>query len=136
MNVKNILLAGIISGIILEIVMFIGGSLIQLAFPYDIFNLGGMRAIDDPMMVGFFLAPIILGLILALIYAYTKKAYTGTQREKILTFGILMWLVYNVPSFAIMISTMTYPFGFHVDQIFGGLIYMIIASIVIVKIEK
>ena len=54
---KQIIIGGIITGFIIIFIDIILGGLIQFIWSYDIFKLSGMRKIDDPLMVLFFVHP-------------------------------------------------------------------------------
>jgi hypothetical protein len=133
---KQFILAGILSGIVIAILMFTLGAIVQLIFPYDVFSIGGMRPITDPLMMLFFLSPLIVGFAQTSLYFATKKAFAGKDKNKTIKLGLLMFLIYIVPSEFIILTTMTYPFGFHVENFFGSFIYLMAGAYVIVKILK
>ena len=54
MNAKKFLISGILAGIVIWIISFVFDSLAMMSFPYNIMDLGGMRSINDPLMLLFF----------------------------------------------------------------------------------
>lgn len=70
----------------------------------------------------------------AIIYPLIKLK--GNVTEKGLKFGALMWLVYSVPSSYIILTSMTYPIGFHFDALVVALVAWLLSGLVIAKIFK
>ncbi|MFA6268867.1 MAG: hypothetical protein WCW13_05735 [archaeon] len=136
MNYKKFILAAVASGLVILIVMTLFGFITQIIAPYDIASVGGMRAFNDPLLMLFFLSPFIIGFVTTYFYIATKKSFTGNEKENAIKLGLLMYLVYTIPSEFIIITSMTYPLGFHLDNLIGGFIYLILASFIIVKILK
>ena len=68
MKWKEIIVGGIIVGFIIMLIDIIIGGIFQLIFPYNIFELGGMRKIDDPIMFLFFIHPWVLSFALSFVY--------------------------------------------------------------------
>ena len=136
MDCKRFVLSGVASGILILVIMTLFGFITQIIAPYDITSIGGMRALDDPIMALFFLAPFVIGFVTTYVYELTKKAFNGDKKSKALKLTLIMYLVYVVPSEFIILTSMTYPIGFHLDNLVGGLIYLTFASFVIVKIMK
>jgi len=136
MNCKNFIFTGIISGIVILIIMTLFGFLTQIIAPYDITSIGGMRAFDDPLMMLFLFSPFIVSFSMTGLYLFTKKAFVGKENDKAIKLGLLMYLIYVIPSEFIIFTSMTYPLGFHLDNIVGGFIYLLLASFVIVKMLK
>ena len=133
MKWKQILIGGVLAGIIIEIVDIIFNSLIQLIWAYNVFELVGMRTIDDPIMILFFVYPWILGFALAYIYSYFGKTLDGNYIAKGWKFGLLMWVVVTIPSAFLVFASMNYPVGFTVNSVIPPFIYMLVSSIVIAK---
>jgi len=134
MDVKKFLISGIIGGIVIWIISFIFDSLVVMAFPYDILKLGGMRAIDDPLMMLFFLSPFVTAFAMSFVYQYFK--FEGNYLSKGKKFGFLVWLVAGVPSAFIVYTSMTYPVGFTISSVIGSLLYMLGGAIVIAKLME
>ncbi|MFH1240480.1 MAG: hypothetical protein V1672_04670 [Candidatus Diapherotrites archaeon] len=133
MDLKKFLISGILAGIAIFIVSFIFDYLVGMFFPYDSFTLGGMRAMEDPMMMFFFLNPWVLGFSMSAVYHYVKDSFKGTTMQKGKSFGLLVWLVAGLPSAFIVYTSMNYPVRFTISSIFGSLLYMVAGAIVIAK---
>ncbi|MBU2101024.1 hypothetical protein KKG83_07400 [Candidatus Micrarchaeota archaeon] len=131
MDAKKFLISGILGGIAILIISFIFDSLVGMAFPYDIFSLGGMRSIEDPLMMLFFLSPFVTAFAMSFVFPYLKLE--GNYLSKGKKFGFLVWLVAGVPSAFIVYTSMTYPIGFTISSFIGSLLYMLGGAIVIAK---
>jgi hypothetical protein len=136
MDKKKFVLSGVLSGIVVLIIMTLFGFVTQMFFPYDVSTIGGMRSFDDPLMLLFFLSPFVIGFISTYFYLLTKKAFSGNEKQNTIKLGLLLFLIYTIPSEFIIITSMTYPIGFHIDNLIGSFIYLMFASFVIVKIIK
>jgi len=136
MDSKRFLLAGISAGIVILVVSMVVGILVQLAFPYNIFDLGGMRAQDDPVMALYFLHPWVLAFAMAFAYDKFGGAIQGDLTSKGTTFGIIMWILVSIPSAFLVYSSMNYPIGFTLQSVLGSLIYMPLSGLVIAKVMK
>jgi hypothetical protein len=82
MKWKQIIIGGIIVGFIIMLIDIILGGLIKFIWPYDIFELGGMRKINHPIMLFFFVHPWVLGFTLTFVYSYFGKALDGNYITK------------------------------------------------------
>ena len=119
---KGIAIAGILGGIILLIVTFAADALVQMIAPYNLFALGGMRAVSDPLMMLYFLYSFIFAVIAALFWALTKGSFTGSVMRKSFCFGGILFLLVVLPNSVVIFSTMDYPAGFHLSNILTGII--------------
>jgi len=128
--------AGIAAGVAMLIVYFLVSMIVMAVAPYNILSLGGMRSATDPLMMLFFLHPIVLGLIFAYAYNYIGKSLKGKPRDKGTEYGILMWLVYTIPSAFIVFTSMNYPLEFTIQQVAGGWVMMLAGGKVITRMLK
>jgi hypothetical protein len=133
MKCKEIIVGGIIVGFMIMLIDIIIGGIFQLVLPYDIFELGGMRTIDDPIMLLFFIHPWVLSFTLSFVYSYFEKTLDGNYITKGWKFGFLMWIVIFVPYTFLVFASMEYPIGFYVNSIIPPFFYMILSGIVIAK---
>ena len=133
MKWKEIIVGGIIVGLIIMLIDIIIGGIFQFILPYDIFKLGGMRKIDDPIMLLFFIHPWVLSFTLSFVYSYFEKALNGNYIAKGWKFGLLMWIVIFVPYTFLVFASMDYPIGFYVNSIIPPFFYMILSGVVIAK---
>jgi len=133
MKWKQIIIGGIIVGFIIILIDIILGELIQFIWPYDILELGGMRKIDDPIMLLFFVHPWVFSFALTFVYSFFEKALDGNYITKGWKFGFLMWAVIFVPYAFLVYTSMDYPIGFTVNSVIPPLVYMLLSGILIAK---
>ena len=136
MQAKKILISGILGGIAILVISMALSLAFQAVFAFNVLTLAGMRAVNDPVMILFFLHPFVVSFTVAILYEKTKKAFSGTTMQKGLLIGLLAWLVSSIQSAFLVFSTMDYPIGFTVNSIISPLIYMVAAGIIIAKIQE
>jgi hypothetical protein len=112
MNGRNIVMGGIAAGFLLLILMVINGFLVNLVMPSDLSQYGGMRAMNDPIMNLFYLYPFVIAFAAAVVFDTVYRCLAGTQREKGLRFGALLFCIMTVPSLYVMVTSMTWPADF------------------------
>ena len=134
MKLKQILIGGILAGIVIEVISMAVSWLAQSIWNYDVLKLAGMRTINDPVSILFFVYPWVLGFALVCVYSYFEKALEGNYVAKGWKFGLLMWIVVSISSAFLVFASMDYPIGFTVNSLIGPLIYMLVTGIVIAKI--
>jgi len=136
LETKTIVVSGIVAGIVILVLSMIISTATQALFNYNVLTLAGMRSVNDPVSMLFFLYPFVVGLAVAIFYDFTKKSFTGTTLRKGIVLGLLGWIVYGIPSAFIVFSSMNYPTGFTVNSVIGSLVYMLGAGITITKLSK
>jgi hypothetical protein len=136
LETKKILISGVAAGIVVLVLAMIIGSATQALFNYNVLSLAGMRSVNDPVSILFFLYPFVVALAVAILYDFTKKSFTGSVMRKGIMLGLLGWMVYGIPSAFIVFSSMDYPVGFTVNSVIGSLIYMLGAGITITVLSK
>jgi hypothetical protein len=131
MRLKNILVGGIAGGFVLLVLVTIFSELSVLVAPYNIATLGGMRAMDDPVMMLYFLYPFVFAFAAAFVFDIVQGSLTGKNRtQKGFFYGGLLFMVVTIPSVFVMASSMTYPIGFYVAQVLEGIIgYPVLGAI-------
>lgn len=134
MDFKKNLLGTVLGGVLLLITSFVIGFITAAVAPYDIFAIGGMRSIDDPIMILFFLYPVIVAFASAVLFEFVKSSLKGSEMKKGITFGLLLFLIITIPSAWVIYTSMTYPLGFHLDNILQGLVGYSLLGIMFVKI--
>ena len=134
MNGKQVVVGGIVAGFIIFVISWIFSWLTQTLWNYNVLDLAGMRGVDDPLAVLFFVYPWVLGFALSSVYSSIQKAFEGDVLSKGWKFGFLMWIIAGIPSAFLVFTSMTYPVGFTVNSVVGSLICMLVAGIVLVKI--
>ncbi len=136
MDAKKIIVSGIAAGVAILVFSLSVSYAMQAIFSYDVLKLAGMRSINDPIMLLFFLHPFVLAFAMAIVYSYVAGGLKGNYIEKGKCFGLLMWLAYSVPSAFIVFSSMNYPIGFALSSLVGGMIYMLAGGIIIAKLQE
>ena len=136
LETKTIVVSGIVAGIVILALSMVVSTATQALFDYNVMTLVGMRSVNDPVSLLFFLHPFVVALALAILYDFTKKSFTGTPMRKGTMLGLLGWIVYGIPSAFIVFSSMDYPIGFTINSVIGSLIYMLGAGITITKLSK
>jgi hypothetical protein len=136
LKTRTIIVSGIAAGIVILVLSMTVSIATQALFDYNVLTIVGMRSVNDPVSMLFFLHPFVVGLAVAVLYDFTKKSFTGTAIRKGIVLGLLGWLVYGIPSAFIVFSSMDYPMGFTVNSVIGSLVYMLGAGITITKLSK
>jgi hypothetical protein len=120
---KKVLIAGIAGGILLFIAQFAFSALANSIAPYDIFAIGGMRQMKDPLMNLFYAYPFVLSFASAIVFDRVKGALGGSCPGCTgLTFGLILILLVTVPGMFVIYSSMEYPAGFYLGNILFGVI--------------
>jgi hypothetical protein len=135
MNTKNIALAGIIVGVILLVLMVTINMMMNLIIPVDLSSYGGMRAMDDPIMLLFFFYPFIVAFAAAIVFD-TVEPLKGMQMQKGLMFGVLLLIIMTIPSLYVMYTSMTWPVAFYISTGFWEAVSFPIAGIIFARIGK
>ena len=131
MKIKQILVGGILSGTGILAISIIFSWLTQNIWQYDVLELAGMRSIDDPICILYFVYPWVLGFSLSFVYPYFEKGLEGKSITKGWKFGLLIWIVAGITSAFLVFSSMNYPIGFTVNSVVGSFLDMLIAGIII-----
>jgi hypothetical protein len=133
MKIKQILVGGILSGAGILTVSIIFSWLTQNIWQYDVLELAGMRPVNDPICILYFVYPWVLGFALSFAYPYFEKGLEGKSITKGWKFGLLMWIVVGITSAFLVFSSMEYPIGFTINSVIGSLFDTLIAGIIIAK---
>ncbi len=136
METRTIVVSGIVAGIVVLVLSMMISTATQALFNYNVMTLAGMRSVNDPVSLLFFLYPFVLAVAMAILYDFAKKSFTGTVIRKGIVLGLLGWIVYGIPSAFIVFSSMDYPIGFTVNSVIGSLVYMLGAGITITRLSK
>jgi hypothetical protein len=106
----------------LYITLFLVSAITMMIAPFNIFDVGGMRSATDPVMMLYYLYPLVLALITTFVFSLIKGSLQGSYVEKGLVFGMILFLLLTVVSGFIIFTSMQYPPGFYIDMILNGLI--------------
>lgn len=118
MDYKKYFAVSLGSGFLLLIIIVIISMLVQIVLPYDLYNLPGMRGLDDPLLYLWFIYPFAITFIWLFVYEKIKK---GINTKNCKDFFLIVFLVQVVIN-AIILLTMNYPIGFYVEQILTGIV--------------
>ncbi len=135
MNAKQIIVSGIIAGIVILVVSMTFSMLSQSIFNYDVLKLDGMRSVNDPIMLLFFLHYFVIGFAITILYSFARKSFTGNAMQNGIALGILGWIVGSIPSAFVVFSSMSYPLGFTINSVIGSFVYMLAAGITVAKLS-
>jgi hypothetical protein len=134
MNAKNITIAGFSGGVVLLALLYAINVIVNMIIPYDIMKFGGMRAMNDPIMILFFFYPFVVAFALAIVFDMVKGALTGTQVQKGLQYSALLVVIMTIPSLFVMYSSMTWPVDFYISTLLWEITGFLIISAINVKI--
>ena len=139
MNMKKILWTGLVTGIVMLIGNMLLNPIINLVFP----NLQAVyegnavfRPWDDPIMMLFFLYPIVLGFPLAWIWDKTKKLFKKSIWVNGLNFGLIYLFIAGLPSFIINFSSFSLPIAMVGSWSAMGIVNGFVAGLVLARINK
>jgi len=135
---KKILWTGLAAGVAMLVVNFIINPLFNAIFPslQDAYMNPVFRPWDDPLMMLFFLYPILLGLALAFVWDKTKHLFKKSPLQNGLNFGLIFFLVGGIPNFLINYSSFNLPLVMILTWTVMGLVNGLIAGFVLAKLNK
>jgi hypothetical protein len=129
MDTKKTILAIIASGFVYLIASEAFGLITQAIMPFDWTSVGGMRSFDDPIMILFFLYGFVSAIGAVVLYQFINLK--GNTNQKGAKFGAMMWLATSVPSAFVILTTMTYPAGFFLNELVFGFFIWVLMGITI-----
>ena len=113
MDTKKVLWTGVLAGVLMllvNILLNVIYSRIYPAFTEVYANTVIFRAMDDPLMMMFWVYPLVLGLGLAWVWGYTKSIF---KKDSIfmtgLKFGLAYFVVVGLPMFIINVTNFNLP---------------------------
>lgn len=133
---KKAVTAGLVGGVVILAISTIMSMVMQAVFSYNVLALDGMRVINDPVMALFFLHPWVLSFAMVFAYPYMGRTMRGNYLEKGKKFGLLVWVLAEVPSAFLVYTSMDYPIGFTVNSVVSTLLYVVGGSIVIARMME
>lgn len=122
MSVKPIVVSGIVGGMVLTGFDGFAQFVAQIVAPYNIFDIGGMRPPDDPLLGLFFFYPFVLAFAAAILFRLLRGVLEGTLLERGLKFGLILIILVTIPSLFIIFSTMLYPTGFYIANLLTAIL--------------
>jgi hypothetical protein len=122
LQLKKIILAGILGGILLLATSVIFSGIAMILSPYNIFDVAGMRLMSDPIASLFIAYPFVVAIVSAIIYDIVNPALAGGTVRKGILFGCLLFLLVTVPSLFVVYSSMYFPDGFYIAGLLNGIV--------------
>jgi hypothetical protein len=122
MEGKKILAAGISGGIVLFILLFGMNVIMNATIGYDVSAYGGMRPMDDPVMLLFFAYPFVMAFAAAWFFGNVRNCIAGSGSQKGITFGIMLFLIIAIPSNFAMFTSMNWPVSFYIGNLITAVI--------------
>jgi hypothetical protein len=136
MDIKKITLGGIVAGTILLVLMVVINLTMNVIIPTDTGSYGGMRAMNDPVMLLFFFYPFVVAIAAAIVFDTVKDALKGTQMQKGLMFGGILITLIMIPGLYVMYTSMTWPLEFYVSTGLWEIISLPVAGLIFARIWK
>ncbi len=135
---KKIFWTGLIIGIAMAVVNMLLNPVLSAVFPVlkNAYMADVFRPWDDPIMMLFFLYPIILGFGLAWIWDKVKQLFTGSVLKKGINFGTIYFLVLVLPTFLINFSSFNLPFVMILSWGIMGAVNGFVAGFILAKLNK
>ena len=110
MNWKNITLSTALGGTTILALSVLFTSMWSLLFPhYNPLSIPGMRAVDDPLMLLYYLQPFVQALAFAIAFHFFGSTF-GSMRvfKQGIHFGLVMWMLITLPSMFLIYASMDY----------------------------
>ena len=136
---KKVLLPGLIAGVLMAIAgMIIGqvGNVIWPSLMAEYSNTEMFRAWDDPLMMLFFLYPLILGVSLAWVWDKAKGLFKGNTWDRVWRFAGIYVLVITIPGMLITFSSFQVSLGMTATWTLNGIANAFIAGFIFSKMNK
>ena len=121
-TIKTLAIPGLAGGLLYLILTFVADLLAQLIAPYSIFDVPGMREMNDPVMMLFFLYPFVFAFIAAWIWTIIRGSFPADPVQGGVRYGAVLFLLIVIPNMWVIFTSMTYPTGFYLSNIISGLI--------------
>ncbi|OGZ65638.1 MAG: hypothetical protein A2812_03405 [Candidatus Staskawiczbacteria bacterium RIFCSPHIGHO2_01_FULL_36_16] len=138
MNVKRILVSGLLAGLVIFIASMLTSKIFGVIFPWlnaEYQNESIFRPWSDPLMLLYFLYPFLLGIILAWFWQKTKNVF-GDNLKGGASFGIAYWIVSSIPGMFITYSSFQVSLLMVISWSLAGLVSAVLAGIIFVKLDS
>jgi len=134
---KQILVPGLVAGVILVIVSFVLSMTYTAVFPQIMTEYvnGMFRPWTDPLMMAFYAYPIVLGIALAWVWGKTKKLIKGTMIQRGVMFGLAYFVVVGIPGMFATYTTFDMSLLMVSTWAFSGLVNEIVAGIIFARMN-
>jgi hypothetical protein len=135
---KKVFWTGLVAGIAMVASNMALNPILNAIFPWlqDAYINPVFRPWDDPIMMLFFLYPILLGFGLAFVWDKTKHLFKKSICQNGVNFGLIYFCVAGIPSFLINFSSFNLSFTMILSWTIMGLVNGLVAGCVLAKINK
>jgi len=132
LNWKKIIISTVLGGIALFVLSFVFTAIWSALFPqYNIFSIGGMRSVDDPVLAWFYAYPFVLAFFFNIAYSILHTAVKeDTLFKQGLAFGITVWVLFSLSGLFLIWSSMDYGETFLLTKFTGDLVYFAVLGII------
>jgi hypothetical protein len=122
MQLKKIVIMGILGGFLLLITSHPVGIIANALIPCDIFNIPGMCPMTDPIAALFLLSPFSLAFAGTILFDFMHVVLKGKKVRKGVVFGLLLFILVTIPNQFAIRSSMKFPAGSYLSRILNGFI--------------
>jgi hypothetical protein len=136
MNSKNIVIAGLAAGTLLFVLLFGLNVIMNQLISYDIAKFNGMRPMDDPVMLLFFVYPFVVAFAAAYVFDIIHPALPQSGVQKGVSFGILLLVIMAIPSNFAMYTAMDWPVTFYIGNLIWAFAGFLLTGIIFARIWK
>lgn len=136
---KKIIVPGVIAGVLMAVIGMLVSYLFHAIWPMlatEYANTALFRAMDDPLMMLFFLYPLLLGLVLAWVWDKTKPLFKGNLWERAVRFAGVYVLVATIPGMLITYSSFQVSLGMTATWTVNGIVNGLIMGLIFAKLNK
>lgn len=135
---KKIIRSGFFAGIIMLLAGLLTSQLFVLydrSLKMEYENASLFRSWSDPLMMGYFVHPFVLGFILSWLWLKTRVLFSGeAQWKNGVNFGLTYWLI-TVPGMIISYCTFPISFLMVLSWSVGILIQALLAGLLFSKLD-
>jgi hypothetical protein len=94
------------------------------------------RPWEDPLMMLFFLYPVVLGFGLSFVWDRTRQLFRNGPWQNGISFGLIYFCVAGIPAFLINFSSFNLPLLMILSWTIMGLVDGIVAGCILAKLNK
>lgn len=135
---KKIFWTGLVAGIAMVIVNMALNPIFDAIFPglKESYMNPVFRPWEDPIMMLFFLYPIVLGFGLSFVWDKTKQLFEKGACQNGINFGLIYFCVSGIPAFLINFSSFNLPLVMILTWTIMGLINGLVAGCVLARLNR
>ena len=135
---KKIFWTGLTAGVAMMIINMALNPIFNVIFPWlkEAYMNPVFRPWEDPIMMLFFIYPIVLGFGLSFVWDKTKKLFTKSSCQNGINFGLIYFCVSGIQTFFINYSSFNLPFVMILTWTIMMLVNGLVAGCVFAKLNK